>query len=68
MTWDRTSVLPPSVVCPWSGVYLRRLNQMDEALGAGKEGKGGGLGTWFQRLGKWQQVGETSLVGMEFLH
>lgn len=47
MTWDRTSVLPLSVVCPWSGVYLRLLNQMEEALGAGKEGKGGGLGTWF---------------------
>lgn len=33
MIWDRTPVLPLSVVVPWSGVYLCPPNQMEEALG-----------------------------------
>lgn len=45
-TWDQTPALPLSVVGPWSGVDLCQLNQKEEALGAGKGGKVGGLGTW----------------------
>lgn len=50
MTWDRTPVLPPSVVCPLSGVSLCLLNQMEEALGLGKREKGVVWGHGFRDL------------------